>query len=75
MQKGSVGYGSEAALIGTGLYRTIDVNNTILDHSVIANIQKDLNEDLELNGIVGLSARTDEFVQTGLESSQQVVLA
>ncbi|MBX2912419.1 MAG: SusC/RagA family TonB-linked outer membrane protein [Cyclobacteriaceae bacterium] len=73
VQKGSVGYGSEAALIGTGLYRTIDVNNTILDHSVIANIQKDLNEDLELNGIVGLSARTDEFVQTGLESSQQVV--
>lgn len=73
VQKGSVGYGSEAALIGTGLYRTVDVNNTILDHSFIASMQKDLSADLELNGIVGLNARTDEFVQTGLESSQQVV--
>lgn len=73
VQKGSVGYPSAAALIGTGLYRTVDVNNTILDHSAIANIQKDLSSDLELNGIVGFNARTDEFIQTGLESSQQVV--
>lgn len=73
VQKGSVGYPSAAALIGTGLYRTVNVNNTILDHSFITSIQRDLNADLELNGIVGLNARTDEFVQTGLESSQQVV--
>lgn len=71
IQKGSVG--NSPSLIGTGIYRTVNVNNTILDHSFIANVQKDLSGDLELNGIVGLSARTDEFVQSGIESSQQIV--
>ncbi|MBX2941451.1 MAG: SusC/RagA family TonB-linked outer membrane protein [Cyclobacteriaceae bacterium] len=70
VQKGGVGV---PAIIGTGMYRVINVNNTILDHSAIANIQKKLNADLELNGIVGLNARTDEVVQSGIESTQQVV--
>ncbi|MBK7651552.1 MAG: hypothetical protein IPJ20_13610 [Flammeovirgaceae bacterium] len=71
IQKGSVG--NDLSIIGTGIYRTVNVNNTILDHSFIANVQKDLTPDLELNGILGYNARTDEFVQSGLESSQQIV--
>ncbi len=71
IQKGSVG--NDLSIIGTGIYRTVNVNNTILDHSFIASIQKKLNPDLELNGILGYNARTDEFVQSGLESSQQIV--
>jgi len=73
LQKGSVGYPTDAALLANGLFRTTNVTNTIVDHSAIASMQKKLNSDLELNGIVGFNARTDEYVQTGLESSGQVV--
>jgi TonB-linked SusC/RagA family outer membrane protein len=73
LQKGSVGYPTDAALLANGLYRTTNSTNTILDHSAIAYIHRKLSNDLELNGILGFNARTDEYVQTGLESSGQVV--
>ncbi|MEZ4971905.1 MAG: SusC/RagA family TonB-linked outer membrane protein [Cyclobacteriaceae bacterium] len=73
VNKGSVGYPASAIIFSTGLYRTVDVTNTILDHSIIGTIQKKLNSDLDLTAIVGFNARTDEYIQNGLESSGQVV--
>jgi len=73
VNKGSVGYPASAIAFATGLYRTVDINNTIVDHSVIGTIQKKLNSDLDLTAIVGFNARIDELVQTGLESTGQVV--
>jgi outer membrane receptor protein involved in Fe transport len=55
------------------LYRTTNSTNTILDHSGIAYVHRKLSKGLELNGIVGFNARTDEYVQSGLESSGQVI--
>ena len=73
VNKGAVGFPASAIAFATGLYRTVDINNTIVDHSVIGTIQKKLNSDLDLTAIVGFNARIDELVQTGLESTGQVV--
>ena len=71
--KGSVGYPTDATIFSSGLLRTVNVNNRIVDHSVIASLQKKINSDLELNGIVGFNNRTDTYEQNGVESSGQVV--
>jgi len=73
LNKGSVGYPTSAALLANGLYRSANANNTIIDHSAIASIQKELSTDLDLTGIVGFNARTDTYRQTGIESTGQVV--
>jgi TonB-linked SusC/RagA family outer membrane protein len=73
VNKGAVGFPASAIAFATGLYRTVDITNTIVDHSVLATIQKKLNADLDLTAIVGFNARTDEYIQSGLESSGQVV--
>ncbi len=73
VNRGAVGFPASALAFATGLFRSVDVTNTILDHSVLATVQKKLNSDLDLTAIVGFNARTDELVQNGLESSGQVV--
>lgn len=73
LNRGSVGYPTEAALLSTGLYRTVNFINTIIDHSAIASINKELSPDLDLTGIIGFNSRTDTNEQAGLESSGQVV--
>jgi TonB-linked SusC/RagA family outer membrane protein len=73
LNKGSVGYPTEAALLSTGLYRTVNFINTIIDHSAMASVNKELSADLDLTGVLGFNARTDTNQQTGLESSGQVV--
>ena len=73
INKGSVGYPSDATIISSGMYRTIAVNNTIVDHSFLASMHKKINSDLDLNAIVGFNNRTDTYEQTGIESTGQVV--
>lgn len=73
VNKGAVGFPSTAIAFATGLYRTVDITNTIVDHSVLGTIQKKLNSDLDLTAIVGFNIRKDDYVQNGLESSGQVV--
>jgi TonB-linked SusC/RagA family outer membrane protein len=73
LHKGSVGYPTAAAILATGLYRTVAAKNTIVDHSAIATMTKNLTPDLDLTAIVGFNARTDTYSQAGLESSGQVV--
>ncbi len=73
VNKGAVGFPASAIAFATGLYRSVDITNTIADHSIIGTIQKKLNADLDLTAIVGFNARKDDRVQNGLESSGQVV--
>ncbi len=57
----------------TGIYRTITARNTIWDHSLIFNADKNLTEDLNLKVILGGTARRDLYQQEGVESTQQLV--
>ena len=51
----------------TGIYRTISAQNTIWDHSLMWNAEKDLNDDLNLQVIVGLNSRRDAYKQDGID--------
>ncbi len=57
----------------TGIYRTITARNTIWDHSLIFNADKNLSEDLNLKVILGATARRDLYRQEGVESTGQLV--
>ncbi|RDY57947.1 SusC/RagA family TonB-linked outer membrane protein [Flagellimonas nanhaiensis] len=57
----------------TGIFRTITRRNTTWDHSFILNGDKNITEDLNLKVILGATSRRDEFQQTGVESTNQIV--
>ncbi len=57
----------------TGIFRTITARNTVWDHSLIFNADKNLSEDLNLKVILGATARRDLYQQDGVESTQQLV--
>jgi len=57
----------------TGIYRTISAKNTIWDHSLIFNADKNLTDDLNLKVILGGTGRRDFYQQDGVESTQQLV--
>ena len=73
LNKGSVGYPADSQILSQGMYRTISVNNTIVDHSAIASMHKKINGDLDFNALAGFNARTDTYEQIGSESTGQVV--
>jgi TonB-linked SusC/RagA family outer membrane protein len=56
-----------------GAFRSVVGNNDVIDHSLLASINKDFSEDLNLAGVVGYNYRKNEYVQSGLESLGQVV--
>ncbi len=57
----------------TGMYRTLNSTNSILDHNILVNYVKDLNEDWNLTLDGGLSLRNDNYTQNGMKSTQQLV--
>jgi len=61
------------ANITPGIYRTADIINTIWDHSFIATVNRQINEDIGLQANVGANARQDRFDRNGIESSSQLV--
>ncbi|HMQ46474.1 MAG TPA: SusC/RagA family TonB-linked outer membrane protein [Saprospiraceae bacterium] len=73
VQRGSVGYPAEVSIFSTGLYRTTAGTNTIYDHSLILNLQRNLSDAIDITANVGLNARDDQYSQVGLESTNQVV--
>jgi hypothetical protein len=73
VQKGSVGYPSDVSAFGTGLLRTSDGNNVITDQNFILTGQKNVNDDIDVTFNVGVNHRDDQYAQTGLESTNQVV--
>ena len=56
-----------------GAYRSSTGINTVIDHTVLASMNKDLNDDLNLAVIGGFNYRSNEYSQEGLESLGQVV--
>ena len=56
-----------------GLYRTVTGQNTIWNHDVFVSFNKNLNQDFNLNFVVGMNNRRDTYGQDGQESSQQIV--
>ncbi|MFZ6010221.1 MAG: SusC/RagA family TonB-linked outer membrane protein [Bacteroidota bacterium] len=61
------------ARITPGAYRSITGVNNVIDHSLLATMQKDLSENLDFSAVVGWNMRTDSYSQEGLESLGQVV--
>ena len=59
--------------LSPGALRSINGTNTVIDHSALVSINKDLNEDLNLTAVVGANYRTNDYVQNGLEGLGQVV--
>lgn len=66
------GAGVTAAL-SPGALRDLNGVNTVIDHTAMASMTKDLNEDLNLSAVVGTNYRTNSYEQNGLESLGQVV--
>lgn len=61
-----------SAAVNSGLYRTIDINNTIWNQDVILSYTKELNSDLTLTVKGGFNSRYDTYRQSGIESQQQL---
>lgn len=70
INKGGVGFDSNLL---PGAYRTTVSGNTVIDHTLLATFKKQLNQDVDVNAVVGWNYRTNFFEQTGLESLGQVV--
>ncbi len=68
--KGGTGF---AALLTPGAYRSVSSNNRVIDHSFLATLNKQINQDLDFTALVGFNYRSNEYKQQGLESLGQVV--
>ena len=56
----------------TGIFRTSQVKNKIWNHTINFNYNKDFNEDLELQVVLGGQSRNDTFERDGVESTEQL---
>ncbi|MBC7828521.1 MAG: SusC/RagA family TonB-linked outer membrane protein [Chitinophagaceae bacterium] len=56
-----------------GFYRTVRGVNNIWDHTLIANYNKSLNNDWSLSVDAGVNSREDQYEQSGINSTQQLV--
>jgi TonB-linked SusC/RagA family outer membrane protein len=66
------GGGGVGAAVNSGLYRTVDINNTIWNQDVILTFNKEINPDLNLTVKGGFNSRYDSYRQSGIESQQQL---
>jgi len=65
--------GVQNSAFANGIYRTLDINNRIWDHSLLLNYNKKFSEKLSLLGTLGGNIRQDDYNQNGMESTQQIV--
>ncbi|HEY4155606.1 MAG TPA: TonB-dependent receptor, partial [Puia sp.] len=56
-----------------GLYRTINEFSSILNHNLNINYVNNLTDKISLSVDAGLDSRKDEYNQSGLRSTQQIV--
>lgn len=73
INRGAVGFPADLSAFARGLYRTTNGTNTIFDHSLILGGSRNLSDDLDLSVNIGANGRRDDYDQTGIESSDQVV--
>ncbi len=67
------GIGPTYVVINNGVYQTQSILNTIWNHDVIFNMQKDITSDISFKGLFGVNARYDKFQRDGLYSENQIV--
>ncbi|MGB3608292.1 SusC/RagA family TonB-linked outer membrane protein, partial [Psychroserpens sp.] len=65
--------GSNDGIHATGYLQTTSSRFTIWDHSILLNIDKQLNEDFNLQSTLGLTTQRREFYRDGSESRNQIV--
>ncbi|GGB13359.1 SusC/RagA family TonB-linked outer membrane protein [Puia dinghuensis] len=65
-KQGGVGYVN-------GLYRTTNIQNSVLNNSVFINYSTPLGENFTLDAEAGYDLRHDNYSQNGLKSTQQIV--
>jgi len=56
-----------------GAYRSVSGVNSVIDHTALVSINKDLSEDFNLTALLGYNYRQNSYNQEGLESLGQVV--
>lgn len=56
-----------------GMYRTINANNRIWDHSLIGQYQAPLSSTLKFDLTAGVNSNRQQYDQTGLKSTDQLV--
>jgi TonB-linked SusC/RagA family outer membrane protein len=56
-----------------GMYRTINGENNIWDHTFLINYSSSLTDNWQLNVDAGVNSREDAYRQSGLTSTQQLV--
>ncbi len=75
LQSLSVNKGGKSGGTGyvNGLYRTTSAFNSILNHTLLANYVTNLGKDFNLSVDAGADIRHDNYSQSGLKSTQQIV--
>ena len=70
VNKGGIGFDSNLL---PGAYRTVNGQNTLIDHSLLISFNKALTQNFNLGGVVGYNYRQNKYDQNGTESLGQVV--
>ena len=65
------GTGNNVNIIN-GMYQSVTIKNTILNHDINLNYRKDLTDKLNLSAMIGGNSRHDQFEQFGLASTSQL---
>lgn len=73
VNKGAVGFPTAVASLAQGLLRTTSGTNTIYDNSALLSANRNITEDIDLTAVIGVNARQDNYIQSGISSQNQVV--
>jgi hypothetical protein len=73
VNKGGKEGGTYASDFQSGLYRTTNISNSILNHTISIIYNTNLGSDFNLNAEVGGDQRTDTYNQNGMKSAKQLV--
>lgn len=66
------GGGGVSASVNNGIYRSVNIANTIWNQDFIVSFTKRLSSDFNLVSKAGFNARNDYFSSVGIESEQQL---
>jgi TonB-linked SusC/RagA family outer membrane protein len=66
------GGGAVSTLINSGLYRSVEIQNTIWNQDLILNYKRQLSEKIGMSALLGGNIRNDFYKQVGLVSTGQL---
>lgn len=67
------GLSGVTANLTPGVFRSADGTNDVIDHSGLLSLDKSINSDISITGVLGGNYRSNSYRQSGLESLGQVV--